>query len=78
MAIDAEYSNGSISEQEAQQRKRDLQKEVDFYGAMDGASKFVQGNVTVGILITVVNIVGGLIIGLTIHGEAWIWRSRPM
>ena len=69
MAIDAEYSNGSISEQEAQHRKRDLQKEVDFYGAMDGASKFVQGNVTVGILITIVNIVGGLLVGLTIHGE---------
>lgn len=69
MAIDAEYSNGSISEQEAQKRKQELQKEVDFYGAMDGASKFIQGNVTVGILITVVNIVGGLIVGLTIHGE---------
>lgn len=70
MAIDAEYSNGSISESEAQQRKKDLQREVDFYGAMDGASKFIQGNVTVGILITVVNIVGGLIVGVTIHGEA--------
>ena len=69
MAIDAEYSTGSIPEQEAQRRKRDLQKEVDFYGAMDGASKFIQGNVTVGILITVVNVVGGLIVGLTIHGE---------
>ncbi len=69
MAIDAEYSNGSITEDEAQRRKQDLQKEVDFYGAMDGASKFIQGNVTVGILITVVNIVGGLIVGLTIHGE---------
>lgn len=70
MAIDAEYGNGSISEKEAQHRKQDLQKEVDFYGAMDGASKFVQGNVTVGILITIVNIVGGLIVGLTIHGES--------
>ena len=70
MGIDAEYSSGSISEQEARVRKSDLQKEVDFYGAMDGASKFIQGNVTVGILITVVNVVGGLIVGLTIHGES--------
>jgi len=70
MAIDAEYSSGLISETEATQRKRDLQREADFYGAMDGASKFVQGNVTVGILITVVNIIGGMIVGLTIHGES--------
>jgi flagellar biosynthesis protein FlhA len=69
MAIDAEYSSGLISETEATQRKRDLQREADFYGAMDGASKFVQGNVTVGILITVVNIIGGMIVGITIHGE---------
>ena len=69
MAIDSEYANGLLSEQEASQRKRDLQREADFYGAMDGASKFVQGNVTVGILITVINIIGGLIVGLTIHGE---------
>jgi flagellar biosynthesis protein FlhA len=69
MAIDQEFSSGLISEEEAHQRKTDLQKEVDFYGAMDGASKFVQGNVTVGILITLVNIIGGMVVGLTIHGE---------
>ncbi|KGE73540.1 flagellar biosynthesis protein FlhA [Spirochaeta lutea] len=69
MAIDQEYSSGLITEAEAQKRKSDLQKEVDFYGAMDGASKFVQGNVTVGILITVINIVGGMIVGMTLHGE---------
>ncbi|NCN04213.1 MAG: flagellar biosynthesis protein FlhA [Spirochaetales bacterium] len=70
MAIDSEYSSGLLSETEASQRKRDLQREADFYGAMDGASKFVQGNVTVGILITVINIIGGMIVGLTLHGES--------
>ena len=70
MAIDSEYSSGLLTEQEASQRKKDLQREADFYGAMDGASKFVQGNVTVGILITVVNIIGGMVVGMTIHGES--------
>lgn len=71
MAIDAEYGSGLISEQEATRRKTDLQRQSDFYGAMDGASKFVSGNVRVGILITAINIVGGLIVGTTIHGESW-------
>ena len=44
---------------------------MDFYGAMDGASKFVSGNVKVGILITVINIIGGFIVGMTIHGESF-------
>ncbi|MDR2807892.1 MAG: flagellar biosynthesis protein FlhA [Spirochaetaceae bacterium] len=69
MSIDAEYSSGSISEEEARARKRDLQQEVDFYGAMDGASKFISGNVKIGIFITVVNIIGGIIIGVVSHGE---------
>jgi len=69
MAIEAEYNSGSITEEEASKRKMDLEREVDFYGAMDGASKFVQGNVRVGILITVINIVGGIIVGMTLHGE---------
>jgi len=69
MAIEAEYNSGSITEEEATKRKMDLEREVDFYGAMDGASKFVQGNVRVGILITVINIVGGIIVGMTLHGE---------
>jgi len=70
MAIDAEFSSGSLTEEEAQRKKNILQKEVDFYGAMDGASKFVSGNVTVGILITLVNIIGGMIVGMSIHGES--------
>ena len=70
MAIEAAYNSGSLTEEEATKQKNDLQKEVDFYGAMDGASKFVSGNVKVGILITAINIVGGLIVGTTIHGES--------
>lgn len=69
MAIDAEFSSGAITEEEARKRKSDLQRTVDFYGAMDGSSKFVSGNVQVSIVITIVNILGGLIIGVTIHGE---------
>ncbi len=70
MAIEAEYNSGAITEEEAQKRKNDLQREVDFYGAMDGASKFVSGNVKVGILITAINIIGGIIVGTTIRGES--------
>jgi flagellar biosynthesis protein FlhA len=69
MAIEAEYNSGAISEEESFRRKNQLQQEVDFYGAMDGSSKFVSGNVKIGILITVVNILGGIIIGMVIHGE---------
>ncbi|MDR2630235.1 MAG: flagellar biosynthesis protein FlhA [Spirochaetaceae bacterium] len=69
MAIEAEYNSGAITEEESITRKNDLQREVDFYGAMDGSSKFVSGNVKVGILITAVNILGGIIIGSVFHGE---------
>ena len=69
MAIEAEYNSGAITEEEAMKKKNDLQRETDFYGAMDGASKFVSGNVKVGILITAINIVGGIIVGMTIRGE---------
>jgi flagellar biosynthesis protein FlhA len=71
MAIDAAYSAGSLTEEEATQKRNELQKEADFYGAMDGASKFVSGNVKVGILITAINVIGGLIVGTTIHGESF-------
>jgi flagellar biosynthesis protein FlhA len=69
MAIEAEYNSGAITEEESIARKNDLQREVDFYGAMDGSSKFISGNVKVGILITVVNILGGIIIGTVLHNE---------
>jgi len=69
MAIEAELNSGSITEEESRYRKDHLQKSVDFYGAMDGASKFVSGNVKVGILITFINIIGGMLVGISIHGE---------
>ncbi|RPJ07545.1 MAG: EscV/YscV/HrcV family type III secretion system export apparatus protein, partial [Spirochaetaceae bacterium] len=71
MAIEAEFNSGLITEEEATRRKNDLQREVDFYGAMDGASKFVSGNVKVGIFITLINMIGGFIIGMTLHGETF-------
>ncbi len=63
MSIDADLSAGAIDRDEAQARRRKVEEEADFYGAMDGASKFVRGDAIAGILITVVNIVGGLAIG---------------
>jgi len=69
MAVETEYSSGSITEEEAQNRKAQIQKESDFYGSMDGASKFISGNVKVGIFITVVNVLGGIIIGVAMHSE---------
>lgn len=70
MAIDADLSAGLITEEEAIQKRVEIQREADFYGAMDGASKFVQGDVKVGLIITMINIVGGLIIGMAMRGES--------
>lgn len=64
MSIDADLNNGSINEAEARRRRREIEQEADFYGAMDGASKFVRGDAIAGIIITVINIVGGLLIGV--------------
>ena len=64
MAIDADLSAGLIDEQEAKIRREDLQKESDFFGAMDGASKFVRGDAVAGLIITAINVIGGLIIGM--------------
>ncbi|MFW6138052.1 MAG: flagellar biosynthesis protein FlhA [Spirochaetota bacterium] len=69
MAIDADLSSGLITEEEAVRKRMEIQQESDFYGAMDGASKFVRGDVIVGLLITVINIAGGLIIGMAMRGE---------
>ena len=69
MAIDADLSAGLITEEEAIKKRVEIQQEADFYGAMDGASKFVQGDVKVGLLITMINIMGGLIIGMAMRGE---------
>jgi flagellar biosynthesis protein FlhA len=69
MAIDADLNAGYITEEEAAQRRIEIRKEADFYGAMDGAAKFVQGDVIAGIIITIVNIVAGLSIGVLMRGE---------
>jgi flagellar biosynthesis protein FlhA len=64
MAIDADLSAGMIDEKQARARREDLQKEADFFGAMDGASKFVRGDAIAGIIITFINVIGGMIIGM--------------
>jgi flagellar biosynthesis protein FlhA len=64
LAIDADLNAGLVSEADARARRREIAREADFYGAMDGASKFVRGDAIAGIIITAVNIVGGLIIGV--------------
>ena len=64
LSIDADLNSGLINEEQAKERRRKLERETDFYGTMDGASKFVKGDATAGIVITIINIVGGLIIGL--------------
>ena len=68
MAIDADLNAGLIDEREAQTRRGEITQQADFFGAMDGASKFVRGDAIAGIVITVINIVGGLIIGVAQSG----------
>lgn len=67
MAIDADLNAGFIDDKEAQQRRKSLISEANFYGAMDGSSKFVKGDAVAGIIITMVNLIGGLLIGLFQH-----------
>jgi flagellar biosynthesis protein FlhA len=67
MAIDADLNAGLLTSEEAKQRRDDIAKEADFYGSMDGASKFVKGDAVAGILILLINIIGGLIIGIGQH-----------
>lgn len=69
MAVDADLNAGIITEEEARIRRSKIQKEADFYGAMDGASKFVKGDAIAAILITFINALGGLIIGVAMRGE---------
>ncbi len=70
MAIDADLNSGLINDVEAKERRRKIQREADFYGAMDGASKFVKNDAIAGIIITALNIIGGLIIGMVMRGES--------
>jgi len=68
MAIDADLNAGVIDDKEAKQRRSEVAEEADFYGAMDGASKFVRGDAVAGILILFINVIGGLAIGMLEHG----------
>ncbi len=71
MAIDADLNSGLINDVEAKERRKKVQREADFYGAMDGASKFVKNDAIAGIIITAINIVGGLIMGMVSRGESF-------
>jgi len=70
MAIDADLNAGLINEEQAKKRREDIANEADFYGAMDGASKFVRGDAIAGILITMINIIGGFVIGILMQGRS--------
>ncbi|KAI7255378.1 hypothetical protein KC345_g11144, partial [Hortaea werneckii] len=68
MSIDADLNAGMINEQQARERRRNVEREADFFGAMDGASKFVKGDAIASIIILLINLIGGFIIGMTVHG----------
>ncbi|MET0267527.1 MAG: flagellar biosynthesis protein FlhA [Duganella sp.] len=68
MAIDADLNAGLIGEAAARKRRNEVSQEAEFYGAMDGASKYVRGDAVAGILVTVINVVGGLLVGIIQHG----------
>ncbi|TVX97649.1 flagellar biosynthesis protein FlhA [Cohnella terricola] len=68
MSIDADLNAGLINEQQARERREKIEKEADFYGAMDGASKFVKGDAIASIIIVLINLIAGFIIGMAIHG----------
>lgn len=71
MAIEADLNAGLIDEEEATARRNNLRREADFYGAMDGAGKFVQGDVNAGLFITFINLIGGILIGVLQKGMSW-------
>ena len=71
MAIDADLNAGLIGEDEARRRRSEIGQESEFYGAMDGASKYVRGDAVAGIMVTIINIVGGLIVGMVQHDLAF-------
>jgi flagellar biosynthesis protein FlhA len=68
MSIDADLNSGLIDEKEAQRRRQEIQREADFYGAMDGATKFIRGDAIAAIIITFINMIGGIIIGMVQKG----------
>ena len=69
MAVDGELASGLITEEQAKKRREDIQSEADFYGSMDGASKFIKGDVIVGLIIVFIDIIGGILIGVIMRGE---------
>ncbi|HEU4853592.1 MAG TPA: flagellar biosynthesis protein FlhA [Telluria sp.] len=71
MAIDADLNAGLIAEAEARRRRQEVAQEAEFYGAMDGASKYVRGDAVAGIMVTLINVIGGLIIGMIQHDMAF-------
>jgi len=71
MAIDADLSAGLIDDKEAMKRRRELEEESSFFGSMDGASKFVRGDAIAGLIITAINVFGGIVIGVTRHGMSF-------
>ena len=70
MAIDADLNSGLINESDAKERRKKVQREADFYGAMDGASKFVKSDAIMGIIITILNVIGGLVMGMVSRGDS--------
>jgi flagellar biosynthesis protein FlhA len=71
MAIDADLNAGLIGEQDARKRRSEVAQEAEFYGAMDGASKYVRGDAVAGIMVTLINVIGGLIVGMVQHDMAF-------
>ena len=76
MAIDADLNTGQITDEEARRRRAEIGQEADFYGAMDGASKFVKGDAMAGIMITGINLIGGIVVGVLPAGPA-VQRGGP-
>src|SRR6478609_8077475 len=76
MAIDADLSAGLITETDARRRRKTLEDESSFYGAMDGASKFVRGDAVAGLLVVFINVIGGMIIGIAQQGMSFADAAR--
>ncbi len=76
MGVDSDLNAGLITEEQARQRRRDIEREADFYGAMDGATKFVRGDAIAGLIITIVNISVGLVIGVLMNGMSLADAAR--
>lgn len=76
MAIDADLNAGLIAEQEARKRRTEVAQEAEFYGAMDGASKYVKGDAVAGIMVTLINVIGGLVVGVVQHDLSFAAASK--